>query len=297
MINLAFIKTFVTVADTGSFSAAADKTFITQPAVSQHIRTLEKHLGVTLFERQGKKVYLSSAGRVFLPYASNILKQYEEAKVQVSESVNSYNGTIRIATIYSIGLHDLQPMVRKFMRKYPEVGIHLEYHQNSTIYELILKRSIDFGLVAYPQKGTGFKSEVFAKDKLVLVQSVNRPVFKKKRLVFSELNHMKFIALSSNTPTQQTIDLYLKSHGVIPETVHSYDNIETLKSAVVLGMGFAIIPKNTILLELKTKSLEILSVDKLNLTRTLGILYPEGKTFTKSARTFLEMLTQRNSSK
>ena len=191
MINFSFIRSFVTITSVGSFKATADKLFITQPAVSQHIKSLERNIGATLFERQGRKVFLTNAGKIFLPYAENILRQYQEAKACVTEKTNQFNGTIRIATIYSIGLYMLQPIIRQFLKKYPQVDIHLEYHQNAAIYEMILNRSIDFGLVAFPQKRKDIESDTFAKEDMVLIQSLQRPTIKKKRVSLAELNQKK----------------------------------------------------------------------------------------------------------
>ncbi|VAX37441.1 hypothetical protein MNBD_UNCLBAC01-1079 [hydrothermal vent metagenome] len=291
MVDLFFLKTFVSVAKFSSFRVAAERNFITQPAVSQHIRILEQKFKSKLFERQGKRISLTAAGKIFLPCAENILKQYEEAKIQIGEINNKYTGTIRIATIYSIGLHELQKKLRSFLRKYPQVDIHLEYCHNNTIYEMILNRTIDFGLVAFPRKTPGIISKQFSDDNLVLIQSPHHPVINKKTISLKNLNYEKFIAFAHNTPTGKIIHKLLRKENVLPKIVHEYDNIETLKSAVQIGMGCAIVPKSTVAQELKTKTLEMIKVTDLSLTRPLGILHPEGKTFTKSSKTFYAMMT------
>ncbi len=294
MVDLFFIKSFVSVAKTGSFRITAERNFITQPAVSQHIRILEKKFGLSLFERQGKRISLTPAGRIFLTYAEDILKQYAEAKMRMQETVNHFNGTIHIATIYSIGLHELQPIVRRFLRKYPKVNIHLEYHPNNTIYEMILNRSIDFGLVAFPKKSASLISRTFDTNKLVLVQSPERPIISKRSISLKDLNQIRFINFALSTPTGKVIHELFRTKKTYPNVIHEYDNIETLKSAVELGMGCGIVPRNTIIQELKNKTLEIIPVKDLTLTRPLGILHPKGKTFTKSTKTFYEMMLKKS---
>src|SRR3989338_2136498 len=158
LVDLFFLKTFVTVTRTQSFRVAAERHHITQPAVSQHIQILERKLGVRLLERRGKSFSLTQAGRIFLTYAENILKQYEEAKMRVLETNNEFRGTIRIATIYSIGLYNLKPVIQKFFKKYPDIDLHIEYQQSASIYEMILNQTVDFGLVAYPQEKAGVAS-------------------------------------------------------------------------------------------------------------------------------------------
>lgn len=295
MVNLFFIKTFVSVAKSGSFRIAAERNFITQPAVSQHIQVLEENLGAKLFERNRKKTSLTHAGQTFLPFAENLLLTYAEAKTRVGETLNKYNGTIRIATIYSIGLHELQPIIQKFLHKYPKVDVHVEYHHSNVIYEMLLNRGVDLGLVAYPQKKSGIVSKIFTEDEIILVQSPRRPVLKKTGGVpIASLNQAKFIAFSTNTPTGKMISRFLRERKISPQVIHEYDNIETLKRAVEIGMGCAFIPRNTVLQELKNRTLEIIRLnEKLNLKRPLGILYVKGKTFSKSTQTFLELITKK----
>lgn len=293
MLNLFFIKTFVSAAKIGSFRIAAERNFITQPAVSQHIRALEKTMGCALFERRGKKLFLTSAGKVFLPCAENILKQVEEAKMLVGEAMHHFNGTIRIASIYSIGLYELQPTVRKFLKKYPQIDIHIEYFHNNVIYEMVSNRTVDFGLVAFPRKAHGVIAKVFDEDWLVLVQSPHHRTIKKRKVTLSELNQINFIGFSHGTPTGKAIAQFLDARGVHPKIVCDYDNIETLKSAVIMGRGCAIVPKNTIVQELKDRHLEIIPLKEMDLKRPLGILHPAGKMFTKTTGTFYEMMLKK----
>lgn len=297
MVHLVFIKTFVDIARTGSFRMAAEKNFMTQPAVSQQVRQLEEKLGAQLLERQNKKAYLTPAGKIFLTHAETILKQYEEAGARIHEASNpaQVQGPIRLATIYSIGLYELQPIVRKFLRQYPKVELHLEYQPFDKIYELVSNRAIDFGLVAYPERRYGIVTETFAEDQLVLVQSPHHPVLKKKAPSLSDLNGVKFVAFSAGTPTRIAIDNYLRSRGVFPAVVSEYDNIETLKSSVDLGIGCSILPRKTIQKEIKEGTIEVIPSVKINLTRPLGILYPKGKVFTSGMQIFYEMMLNRGS--
>ncbi len=293
MINLFFLKTFVDVAKTGSLQQAAHKNFVTQPAVSQHLKQLEEKLKCQLFERRSKKVFLTLSGRTFLSYAEGILKQYEEAKMRVGEINDRFCCTIRIATIYSIGLYELQPIVRSFLKKYPKMDIHLEYQPFHKIYDMVHARLIDFGFVAYPKKKHGIIAETFAEEKMVLAQSPEQRVFEKKRVSLSELNHAKFIAFASNTPTRVSVDTFFRTHNIYPKIVNEYDNIETLKSAMTLGIGCSIVPQNALAEELHRKTLEIVPVEGLELKRSLGILYPTEKPFSKSIQEFHDLVVKK----
>ncbi len=291
MVHLFYLKTFITVTKTRSFTITAERNAITQPAISQHIRILERTLETTLFERRGKTISLTPAGQAFLPYAENILKQYEEAKMRVRETDNKFSGTIRIATIYSVGLYELKTAVGKFIKKYPDIHLHMEYHHNTAIYEMVLNRSVDFGIVAFPKKKNGIVTETFVEDNLVFVQSPLHQIIKKKNIALNDLEQVKFISFSPTIPTGKTIYRFFSDKRIHPNILHEYDNIELIKNAAVLGLGCALLPRNTIDRELKDRSLEIISVEGLNIQRPVGILYPKGNIFTKSTRTFYDMLT------
>lgn len=292
MLNLFYLKTFVAVTRTRSFRLAAERNFITQPAVSQHIRILEKKLDTILFERRGRNVVLTPEGEAFLPYAQNILKQYEEAQMRVRELNNRFSGTIRIATIYSVGLYELKPVVLKFLKKYPQVTLHLEYQPNAAIYEMVRNRTVDFGMVAFPQKKDGIAAKTFAQDELVLAQSPRRRIIHRRTTTLKWLNGARFIAFASSTPTGKIIQRFFADKRIRPNILHEYDNIELIKSAVVLGLGCAIVPRKTILRELQDKTLETVDVKGMSIKRPIGVLCPSGKVFTKTTRTFYEMLTQ-----
>ncbi len=295
MINLFFLKTFVDTVKTGSVKTSAHKNFVTQPAVSQHIRLIEKHLDCRLFERHNRKITLTPAGQAFLPYAENLLRQYEESLMRLREINGKFSGTISLATIYSIGLYHLQPIVHGFLKKYPKINIRLEYHTFDVIYEKIANQTIDFGFVAYPKSRPGIHAEVFAEERMVLAQSPGHRVFKKRRILLSELHKARFVGFSEHTPTRKTVNAFLNQHGILPAFVNEYDNIETLKSAMTLGIGCSIVPLETLKRELIDGSLEIVHVDGLDLNRPLGLLYARGKTFTESAKEFHAMVLKKSS--
>lgn len=291
MVNLFFLKTFVDAAKTGSLRASANRNYVTQPAVTQHIRRLEEKLECRLFERHNKKIVLTLCGKTFLTYAQDILAQYEESKMRLRETQKIFTGTIRIATTYSIGLYHLQPCINNYLKKFPKIDFHLEYHPFDKIYTMLSERLIDFGFVAYPKKRQDTLSQVFAEEKLVLAQSSTRRIIKTKPASLKSLDGVKFVAFPSNTPTRKAIDNFLLNKKVSPRIVNEYDNIETLKSAMRLGIGCSIVPKNTLWREIKEGSLEIVPVKDFTLTRPLGILYPKSKIYTTVARSFYNAVT------
>ncbi|MBF0489088.1 MAG: LysR family transcriptional regulator [Candidatus Omnitrophica bacterium] len=290
MINLFFIKTFISVAQTGSFRLAAEKNNITQPAVSQHIRLLEKRLRCVLFERSSKKITLTSDGLIFISYAQQILELYENAKTKISENNNQFTGDIHIISIYTMGLYQLKPIMQHLLKKYPGININLEYGYHDAIYEAIKKRTADFGLVAYPKPMSGCMFKIFAEEEMVLVQSNKHHFFKKRNVQLKELNGISFVGLDSKTPTGAAIHQYLVSKDIQLNLIKESENIETIKNAVDVGIGCSILPKSTVLQEVKNKTFDIIQVKGLDIKRPLAILYSNKKIFSKSTRLFYEMI-------
>ena len=288
MVNLFFLKTFIDTAKTGSVRESAVKNYVTQPAVTQQIHLLEEKLGCKLFNRHNKKMALTACGKIFLAYAENILGQYEESKMRLREIDKNHVGTVRIATIYSTGLYQLQPIIRQYLRRFPKMDIRLEYHSFDKIYEMVANHQIDFGFVSHPKERRGIIAKVFEEEKLVVAQSRSHPVLKKKRARLQDLNGAKFVAFSAHMPTRSAIDSFLNHHSVRPLIVSEYDNVETLKSALQLGIGCSIVPEITIAREVREGSLEIIPIKDLKLKRPLGILCLREAVNSKSLREFYE---------
>ena len=293
MVDLFFIKSFISVAETGSFKLAAQRNNITQPAVSQHIHILEQKLHCSLFERSSRKTTLTPAGKVFFVYAQQILDSYQNACTEI-EKMNDFSvGPVRIASIYSIGLYQLKPIIQHFLKKYPKINIHLEYCHHSLVYQMVKDRLVDFGLVAFPKEIKGFQIKIFTHDQLVLIQSSKHRFFKKnEKVAIKRLNNLKFVGIDPITPTGQAINQFFKDHQININLVKEYENIETVKNAVEVGIGCSILPKTTIEKELKDSSLEIVTLQGFDLKRPLAIVHNNKTVFTKAAKIFLDSITK-----
>lgn len=292
MVNLFFIKTFVAVAQSGSFRLAAQRNNITQPAVSQHIRLLEQKLHCTLFDRSSRKTTLTPAGKVFFVYAQQMLDSYQNAYTDI-EKLNTLSiGSISVASIYSIGLYQLKPIIQHFLKKYPSINIHLEYCHHNAVYQMVKDNLVDFGLVAFPKEIQGFHTKIFTYDQLVLIQSSKHRFYKKNEKVsLKNLNNMNFVGIDTTTPTGQAINQFFKNHNVNFSLVKEYENVETVKNAIEVGLGCSILPKTAITKELKDSSLEIVSLQGFDLKRPLAIVHKNQKVFTRAAKIFLDSIS------
>src|SRR5215210_7059600 len=169
-------KVFCDLAETGSFSKAAGLNSITQSAVSQQIRSLENKFQVTLVERGRRSFSLTAEGTAFLSASREILEVYNHLGDRLHELRNVVAGELRIASIYSIGLHELPVRLKTFRERFPDVEVHVEYRRSAQVYALVQSGEVDCGLVAYPAKRNGLHCEVFSEDRLVVICHPNHPL-------------------------------------------------------------------------------------------------------------------------
>ena len=172
------LKVFCDLAETESFTKAAQINGVTQSAVSQQISALERTFKSLLIERSKKKFRLTREGQVLYDYSKQIIQTFDSLHNKLAELKDIISGTIRVATIYSIGLHDLPPYIKKFMKNYPTVNIHVEYRRANQVYDDVLSNVVDLGLVAYPVKDVKLEIIPLRKEPLVLICHPQHPFVK-----------------------------------------------------------------------------------------------------------------------
>src|SRR5512141_1556935 len=176
------LKVFCDLAETESFTKAAQINNVTQSAVSQQISSLERQFKSLLIERSKKKFRLTREGQVLYDYSKQIIQTYDSLHSKLQEIKDIISGTIRIATIYSVGLHDLPPYIKRFLKSYPTVNVHVEYRRSNQVYEDVLGNVVDLGLVAYPTRDSKLELCPLHKDPLVLITHPQHPFAKQKAM-------------------------------------------------------------------------------------------------------------------
>src|SRR5262245_51860742 len=234
------LKVFCDLAETESFTKAAQINHVTQSAVSQQISSLERQFKSLLIERSKKKFRLTREGQVLYDYSKQIIQTYDSLFSKLQEIQDIVSGTIRVATIYSVGLHDLPPYMKKFLKSYPTVNVHVEYRRWNQVYEDVLSNIVDLGLVAYPSRDARLEVVALRKDMLVLICHPQHPFAKGKTVKLQELSGQKFISFDPDIPTRRAIDKMLAEHDVAVQHAMEFDNIETVKRAVEIDAGIAI---------------------------------------------------------
>jgi LysR family transcriptional regulator, transcriptional activator of the cysJI operon len=291
-MHIETLKTFCDLIETGSFSKAAALNFVSQSAVSQQVKSLEQRFETRLIERGHRKgVAPTDAGKIFYAESKEILERFHalEERMRVKSAVIA--GSIKVATVYSIGLHELPPYVKQFIKTHPQVKIHIEYSRTDKVYEACLNNTIDFGIVALPLRRPNLAVIPFRDDKLVIVCHPEHRLARRRRASVKALAGEDFIAFERDIPTRKTIDRILKQHKVEVNYVMEFDNIETIKRSVEVGIGLSILPETAVANEVRNKQLIALNFTEGVFTRSIGIIHRKGKVFSAAASEFVKTLT------
>ncbi len=294
-MHIETLKVFCDLAETGSFSLAASKNFVTQSAVSQQVRSLEGRYGRELVERSRGRVRLTQAGEVVYQAGKEIVQKHREIEDSFQTLLRSVAGTVRVATVESVGLYELSSPLKRYLRTFPDVNVHLEYAQANKIYEDVSRGDIDLGIVAYPSKRPQILVTPFREDRLVLVCAPQHPFAQFHRISIKKLDGEKFVGFERDIPTRRALDRILRRHGVKVQYVMEVDNIETIKRVVEIGSGISIVPEPCIAQEIKNETLKTIQFTDEVVLRPLGIISKRGRRFSPAVQEFVEFLTEKTS--
>jgi DNA-binding transcriptional LysR family regulator len=286
------LKVFCDLAETESFTKAAQINSVTQSAVSQQISALERAFKSLLIERSKKKFRLTREGQVLYEYSKQIIQTYESLHSKLQELKDIISGTIRVATIYSIGLHDLPPYVKRFMKSYPTVNIHVEYRRANQVYDDVFSNVVDLGLVAYPVKDPKLEIIPLRKEPLVLICHPQHPFAKQKSIKLKSLAGQKIIGFEPDIPTRKALDKILREYGVEIKHVMEFDNVETVKRAVEIDAGISIVPQGTITQEINKNTLAAVQIEDGEFYRPLAAIYKKNKVLSPAMKQFLGILKE-----
>ncbi|MEX0323135.1 MAG: LysR family transcriptional regulator [Puniceicoccaceae bacterium] len=284
-------KIFSDLVESQSFSRAAKLNGVTQSAVSQQLRAMEKHFAVLIVDRSQKQFRLTREGQKLYDSAKEILHRYDKLISELQEMKKVVSGTIHISTIYSIGLHELPPYITQFLKEYPSVNVRVEYRRSNFVYEDILHNSVDLGLIAYPTKMRQVEVIPFLEDQLVLISNPSHPLAKKKSVKITELAGEKFIGFDQDIPTRKATDSMFRDSKVDMEPIMEFDNIETVKRAVEINAGLSIVPQATVNQEIKQGLLKAVPIKGCEVTRPLAIIHRKGRVLTPAMKKFISTLT------
>ena len=287
---IATFKVFCDLAETGSFSKAAILNGITQSAVSQQVRALEVKFQVTLIERGRRHFALTPEGAAFLEASREILEVHDNLDARLRRFRNVIDGEIRIAAIYSIGLHDLPPKLKIFRERFPKVDVVVSYRRSHQVAALVSDGEVDLGLVAYPSKRNGLQVEIFDEDELILIVHPKHPLSARKSIALPVLAGEKFISFEPDLPTRKAIDRHFRLQNVEISHAMEFDNIETVKRAVEIESGVSIVPRNTVRQEIENGALVGVEIEGEKMVRPLGVITKRNRQRSPAHQEFINVL-------
>jgi DNA-binding transcriptional LysR family regulator len=284
------LKVFCDLAETESFTKSAQINGVTQSAVSQQISSLERQFKSLLIERSKKKFRLTREGELLYVYSKRIMETFQEFHFKLDELKNVISGSIRVATIYSIGLHELPFHLKKYLRSHPTVNVHVEYLRFNQVYEEVIGNVVDIGLVAFPTKDHRLEVVNLRKDRMVLIVSPAHSLARAQSVRINTLNQQRFVGFEADIPTRRAIDRVLKEKNVDVNYVMEFDNVETVKRAVEIDAGMAIVPKGTVTQEVEKGTLAALEFEDADFSRPLAAIYKRNKVLSPAMKEFLSTL-------
>ncbi len=289
-MHIETLKVFCDVVETGSFSLAASQNFITQSAVSQQLRALETKYHCKLLERSRGGAKPTPQGTILYKASRDIIDKYQDVDAELQHSNDVIGGHLRVAIVYSVGLHELPAYLKEYLRSYPEVNVHIEYSRPNKIYDNVIAQQIDLGIVAYPQKHPQIVTIPIREDRLVLACPPDHQFATLKKVPVSKLEGVPFVAYEKDIATRKATDQLFKNNHVTVRYVAEYDNIETIKRAVEIGQGVAIVPLPAIRQEIESGAIKVANLANENLLRPLGIIHKRGRHLSPAAVKFIEVV-------
>src|SRR6266702_4282977 len=287
-MNLDTLKLFCDVVRLRSFSRAASGNGVTQSAASQAMQQLEAELDVPLLDRSRRPLVATEAGRVFFEACRDLLQGFDDARASLRASKERVEGTVRVAAIYSVGLHDMSRHMQPFMSAHPQARVLLECLHPHKVVEAVLNDEADVGVLSYPAATRTLNVLPLRSEPMVLVTHPSHRLAKRKHVAPGDLMGEKFVAFDRDLAVRKAIDRALKQHEV--KVVMEFDNVETIKQAIGIAAGVSILPRPTVVMESGMRTLATVPLALSGLARPIGLIYRRGKRLTPAVARFIETL-------
>ncbi len=292
-MQLEALKIFCDVVRWANFSKGAAENGISQSSASQAVHQLELRLGVKLIDRSKRPLIPTAHGRVFYEGCKDLVARYAEIEARVKALGDERNvvGTVRVASIYSVGLHHLTRYAEAFRAQHAAADVRLEFLHPTRVVEAVSQEEADLGLISFPKKWPGLVAIPWRDEAMVVAVHPSHRYAQLDALDVGQLDGEKFISFDAGLPIRRAVDRFLRRHGVQVEMSLEFDNIENIKRAVEIPAGVAILPAPTLTRELMARTLAAVPLRDQTLTRPLAIIHRRDASLGITAQRFLELLT------
>ena len=289
-MNIKSLKIFCDIVARRSFSRAAEDNGISQSGASQVVSQLENRLGVQLIERSKRPLSPTREGQVFFEGCRKIVDRYDALEDEVRSLHEQVAGRVRVAAIYSVGLHHMSRYLQEFMSQHPKANVRLEYLHPERVLESVELGEADIGVVSYPRSTRTVHAEPWREEPMVLVCAPGHAFARRETIQLAALEGQAMVSFDPDLVIRHEIDRVLAARGVEPNVVMEFDNIETIKRAIEIDAGVALLPEPTVLREVAAGTLASVRIGDEELVRPLGIIHARGKPLAPTVRRFIELL-------
>ncbi len=291
-MNIETLRIFCDVVQHQSFSRGAKINDVSQSAATQSIHRVEEHFGAQLVDRSKRPFVLTPEGQACYEGFREVLELYDSVEARVRSLRMEISGSVRVASIYSVGLHDMSRCMQDFMRQYPKAKVRLEYLRPNKVFDAVLNAEVDLGIMSYPTASPDVNVIPLRSERMVVVCQPGHPLTSFEAVTAEQLRNQDFVAFDRDLSIRKEIDRHLRQRSVNIHIVMEFDNIETIKQAVQIGAGVSILPEPTVRAEVQSGSLVAVRLIAPELRRPIGIIHRQRKVFTPTAAKFVELLQQ-----
>ena len=288
MMDLANLNAFIAIAEVGSFSEAAERLHLTQPAVSKRIAGLEQQLKVRLFDRLGREVNLTEAGRALLPRAYQILNVLDDTRRALTNLNGEISGRLTLATSHHIGLHRLPPLLRAFTRAHPQVALDIQFLDSEVAYEEVLHGRAELAVITLaPDTREPVHAVPVWDDPLDFVAAPEHPLARTSAVSLADVAQHPAVFPGDNTFTHHIVRRLFEGQGLTPNIGMSTNYLETIKMMVSIGLAWSVLPRTML-----DEQVERLPLPGIQLCRQLGYILHKERTLSNAAKAFMGLLDE-----
>ena len=291
-MHLETLRLYCDIVRLRSFSRGAEQSFVSQSAASQAVQQLERDLGVSLVDRTKRPFVVTPEGQAFYEACRSLLETWEKARAEVASVKARVDGTVRVAAIYSVGLHDMSHHLQRFMSLYPNARVQLECLHPHKVVEAVLRDEADVGIMSYPPPDRALTVVPLRAEPMAFVCHPNHRLARRRLVAPHDLNGEPFVAFDRELTIRKAIDRALRQRGVKVNIVMEFDNIETIKQAIMIGAGVSLLPRHTVEKEIGIRTLTAVAFGLPDLVRPVGVIHRRQKALSPAVSRFIELLQE-----
>ncbi len=254
------------------------------------MQEVERRLGAPLLDRSKRPLELTPAGKLYADFCRDVMRQEDEFQLALERLKQEVEGTVRVASIYSVGLSEMSRLSEEFSSSHPTARLEVEYMRPDKVYAAVSGGQADLGLVSYPESSREIAAIHWRDEEMRLAMPTVHPLASRQLVLAADLEGIDFIGFDEDLSIRREIDRFLRARGVAVHMVMHFDNIQMIKEAVALGSGVSILPARSMQAEIERGRLVAASLEAPGLVRPIGVVHRRRKKFNRAAQAFLDLL-------